>query len=407
MDVRIIFFIVVIGLWLGIHVYLGWSLLNPSRLKAPWRSLAWTGVLSLAALGPATMTLTRWPGAPAWVEVLVWAGFIYMGFFSLILFMTVTRDLVFLVLRPWLKGGAPDAASAGGAAAAVPTASAAPDPSRRAFLTGVSNAGILGASGALSALGYGEARREPAVVEVDVPVKGLPESLKGFRIVQISDIHVGPTIRRPFVETVVNKVNTLNADLVAITGDMIDGTVAERSPDVAPLASLKSRHGTFYVTGNHEYYWNAPGWVAKARALGMTPLINEHRLVEHPDGGRVVVAGVTDYREGARVPGQESSPPRAIEGAPDADFKLLLAHQPRSVFAAAGQGYDLQISGHTHGGQFAPWSFLVWLAQPFTAGLHRYKDMLIYVSRGTGYWGPPLRLAAPSEITLLKLTPEA
>jgi hypothetical protein len=237
---------------------------------------------------------------------------------------------------------------------------------------------------------------------VAVPLAGLPEGLDGFRMVQITDIHVSPTIKRPFVEGVVRRVNALEADIVALTGDLVDGSVQRLSGDVEPLAGIRARFGRYFVTGNHEYYSGVARWVEKVESLGFTVLLNEHRLLSFP-GGRILVAGVTDYRAGSRVPGHRSDPHKALSGAPPADVKILLAHQPKSAPAASDAGFDFQISGHTHGGQFFPWNLVVGLVQPFTAGLHRYGKMPIYISRGTGYWGPPLRIGAPSEITLITL----
>jgi predicted MPP superfamily phosphohydrolase len=172
--------------------------------------------------------------------------------------------------------------------------------------------------------------------------------------------------------------------------------------EVAPLAELGAPHGKYFVTGNHEYYWDAPGWVREVERLGFAALVNTHRLIERGDG-KLLVAGVTDSTASRGTPGHRSDPVAAVTGAPDADVKLLLAHQPTSAFAAQRAGFDLQLSGHTHGGQYFPFNLLVRLFQPFVSGLHRLQNMWLYVSRGTGYWGPPLRLGVPSEITLIEL----
>ncbi len=394
------FFIIALSIWFGAHFYLGWRFIKPAKLEHPWKGVAWASIFLLGATVPLVFWLGRQLDRPEWTDSIFWIAYVHMGLLCLVFFMTLGRDLVVGLMN--LFGRSERRQIKKVAVEGVPKEHGGVDPSRRAFLTNATNAGILGVGGTLSAVGYVNARREPAVVEVDIPVKGLPGALEGFKVVQISDVHVGPTVRRPFVQTVVDRINTLDADMVAVTGDLIDGDVRERWDDLQPLKDIASKHGTFYVTGNHEYYWGGQRCIDAVKRLGMKVLLNEHQVVEH-DQERVVVAGVTDLQQGGNIPGQDSDPAAAIKGAPEAGFKLLLAHQPRSVFAAAGQGYDLQISGHTHGGQFAPWSFFVWLAQPFTAGLHIFKDTMIYVSRGTGYWGPPMRLAAPSEITLLKL----
>jgi hypothetical protein len=262
---------------------------------------------------------------------------------------------------------------------------------------------VLAAAATATVLGAWNARRTAAVVRVDVPVPGLPAALHGFTIAQISDIHVGPTIRGGYLQAIVDRVNRLEADMVAVTGDLVDGSVAELARHVAPLATLRSRHGTFFVTGNHEYYSGVQAWIAELRRLNVRVLLNEHVVLRH-EGSEVVVAGVTDHGAHHFDTGHRSDPRASLLGAPiGAALRLLLAHQPRSALAAVGLGFHLQLSGHTHGGQFWPWNLFVRLQQPFTAGLHRLRDLWIYTSRGTGYWGPPKRIGAPSEITHLRM----
>jgi hypothetical protein len=171
---------------------------------------------------------------------------------------------------------------------------------------------------------------------------------------------------------------------------------------VAPLKNIQSAQGNFFVTGNHEYYFGVTDWVIQIKRLGFSILLNEYHMI-NLGRGSLLLAGVTDYRGGNFLHSHRSDPIKAVSGAPAADVKILLAHQPKSIFDAATAGFDLQISGHTHGGQFFPWNFVVGFNQPFVSGLHKYKNTQIYVSRGTGYWGPPVRVGAPSEITLIKL----
>jgi predicted MPP superfamily phosphohydrolase len=262
---------------------------------------------------------------------------------------------------------------------------------------GVERVGLTILLGAVlfTVIGVIQARR-PRVVRVSVPIADLPADLAGFKIVQLSDLHVGSTIQRSFVDRVVDRANALAPDLVAVTGDVADGFVPELRDHVAPLGRLRAPLGTFFVTGNHEYYWDPRGWMRELERLGIKVLSNEHRLIER-GRGRLLLAGVTDLSAA-------SNPHAAVAGAPDSDVRILLAHQPRSAFAAQDAGFDLQLSGHTHGGQYFPFNVLVRLFQPFVAGLHRLEAMWLYVSRGTGYWGPPLRFGAPSEITLIELT---
>ncbi len=203
----------------------------------------------------------------------------------------------------------------------------------------------------------------------------------------------------------VRRVNGLRGDLIAVTGDLVDGSVQQLASHTAPLSQLSARHGVFFVTGNHEYYSGEAAWTREIRKLGLTVLKNQHVVLDH-DGASLVLAGVDDIGAHHYDAAQRSDPAAALEGAPlDAGAKILLAHQPGSAQAAAQAGYDVQISGHTHGGQFWPWNLFVRFFQPFTAGLHRMKSLWVYVNSGTGYWGPPNRFGVPAEITRIRLVP--
>jgi predicted MPP superfamily phosphohydrolase len=251
-------------------------------------------------------------------------------------------------------------------------------------------------------IGISQAVRGPKLFEVDIPIANLPQELEGFKIAQISDLHVGPTIGRRYTEDVVEMVNGLSPDLIALTGDFVDGTVAHLQNAVAPIAALKAKHGMFFVTGNHEYYWGVREWLEAFRGFGARILLNEH-VVINEKGKNMVIAGVTDRSAGSMLPDHHSSPKKAVEGAPEAGIKILLAHQPATYKEASEAGFDLQLSGHTHGGQFFPWNIVVKMAQKYYKGLNKHENMWIYVSRGAGYWGPPHRFAVPSEISLLTL----
>ena len=312
-----------------------------------------------------------------WSESVAWAGLLSMGFFSSLLVTTVVRDLVLLALR---LAGMLTPGVIYGSAVAVPLLALA-----------------------VTMLGFVNARRLARVVHVDVPIAGLPQALHGYAIAQLSDIHVGPTIRRPYLEAIVERVNKLGADAIAITGDLVDGSVHRLAAHTQPLAGLRAPDGVFFVTGNHEYYSGAEEWIAEVRRLGITVLMNQHVIRRRQDAG-LMIAGVADYGAHQFHPAHKSDARAAAAGAPaDVQVRVLLAHQPRSAPEAARAGFHLQLSGHTHGGQFFPWNLFVPLQQPFVAGLHRVRDMWVYISRGTGYWGPPKRFGAPSEITLVRL----
>jgi predicted MPP superfamily phosphohydrolase len=316
-----------------------------------------------------------------WSDRLAWIGLTTMGLFSSLLVFTLLRDVALLVARVFVTAG------------------------EMAVVGRITAIATIVMAVLATLIGLINARRRAAVVDVDVPVANLPPELHGFSIAQISDVHVGPTIKQKYVDAIVEAVNGLDADVIAVTGDVVDGSVRQLAMHVAPLSRLRSRHGTYFVTGNHEYYSGAQAWTSEFQRLGMRVLMNEHVVLMHRDQ-QIVVAGVTDFSAHHFDPRHRSDPSVALQGAPaGAAVKILLAHQPRSAAAAAAAGFDLQLSGHTHGGQFWPWNHFVRFQQPFTSGLNRLQDLWVYVSRGTGYWGPPKRFGAPSEITRIRLVP--
>jgi predicted MPP superfamily phosphohydrolase len=240
------------------------------------------------------------------------------------------------------------------------------------------------------------------VERVSLQVPGLHPSLEGLRIVQISDIHVGPTVRRAFVEDTVARVNALEPQIVALTGDLVDGPLGELASETAPLADLRAPLGLFFVTGNHEYYSGVFDWLEELRRLGFVTLTNEHRVLAL-EGAALVVAGVPDERAASLVPEHRPDPVAALRGAPRDALTVMLAHQPRSAPAAAAAGADIILAGHTHGGQFFPWTWAIHLVEPYIEGLYRVGEAQLWVNRGTGTWGPPLRLGSRPEITLIEL----
>ncbi|WP_440556578.1 metallophosphoesterase [Streptomyces sp. SCPE 10] len=263
---------------------------------------------------------------------------------------------------------------------------------------------VLGISAVLLGWGYAEARRVPRVRRLDVQLPRLGAGLDGTRVVLVTDTHYGPLDRARWSARVCETVNALEADLVCHTGDIADGTAERRRAQAAPLATVRATRARVYVTGNHEYYSEAQGWVDLMDELGWEPLRNRHLLLER-GGDTLVVAGVDDVTaESSGLPGHRAHLAEALNGT-DPDLPvLLLAHQPKFVDRAAAAGVDLQLSGHTHGGQIWPFHHLVRIDQPALAGLSRHGDRtLLYTSRGTGFWGPPFRVFAPSEITLLVL----
>ncbi|MEU8372174.1 metallophosphoesterase [Micromonospora sp. NPDC048894] len=255
----------------------------------------------------------------------------------------------------------------------------------------------------LAIWGYAEAMRVPRVRRVDITIDRLGAGLDGVRVVLLTDTHYGPIDRARWSARTIEVVNDLAPDIVCHTGDIADGTVDQRRAQAAPLGTVQARLARVYVTGNHEYYGQAQGWVDHMRTLGWEPLHNRHLVVER-GGARLVVAGVDDVTAAASgVAGHRADHAAALAGADPQLPVLLLAHQPKQIDDAVAAGVDLQLSGHTHGGQMWPFHYMVRLDQPVVQGLSRHGRTQLYTSRGTGFWGPPFRIFAPSEITLLTL----
>lgn len=378
--------------------YITWRLFSKATLRRLWKIVIALGIV-VAIFTPVLTIMLRRSGFDNFgLHLLTWAGYLAVGFLSFVFSYLLIRDLV------WLPVGGFKMIKARLSKPASPAAESRKtfNPSRRGFLVNSMNYGIVAAAALSTGYGIAEAKQTPQVKRVPIKFDDLPPELDGFRIVQITDIHVNPTFRRAAVEDIVDVVNTLDADIVVLTGDLVDGSVAQLGFDVAPLKRISSVSGNFFVTGNHEYYSGVIEWIEEVKRLGFSVLLNEHLVIRRGQA-RMLLAGVTDYRGGNFLSSHRSDPQKALNGAPPADVKVLLAHQPKNIFDAAKAGYDLQISGHTHGGQFFPWNLLVGFSQPYVSGLHKHENTQIYVSRGTGYWGPPLRVGSPSEITLIKL----
>ncbi|MFH9090345.1 metallophosphoesterase [Streptomyces sp. NPDC017673] len=236
----------------------------------------------------------------------------------------------------------------------------------------------------------------PRVTRVTVPLTKLPRAANGFRIAVVSDIHLGPVLGRGFAQRVVDTVNATQPDLIAVVGDLVDGSVKDLGPAAAPLAGLSARHGAYFVTGNHEYFSGVEQWIEEVRELGLHPLQNARTELPYFD-----LAGVNDVQGGSEGQGPDFA--RALGDRDPARACVLLAHQPVQIHEAVRHGVDLQLSGHTHGGQLWPGSLLAAAANPTVAGLDRYGDTQLYVSRGAGAWGPPTRVGAPSDVTVIEL----
>ncbi|MGY1872349.1 MULTISPECIES: metallophosphoesterase [Nocardia] len=346
------------------------------------------------------------------VRIIAWPGYLWGALFVyLLLALLVGEPIRYLALRRFARDSP---VSEPAVAAVAPETDPAPklspqqdDPveeaesagtalPRRVFVSRVVSGAAVAAAATTVGLGAHGVLNGPTVKHVTVPLAKLPRGADGFRIAVVSDVHLGPILGRGFAERVVRTVNDTQPDLIAVVGDLVDGSVEHLRSAVEPLASLRARHGAFFVTGNHEYFSGAEQWVEHVQELGMRLLANTRTELPGFD-----LAGVNDV-QGERT-GQGPDFGKALGDRDRSRTAVLLAHQPVLIDDAVAHGVDLQLSGHTHGGQIWPGNYLAGLANPTVAGLERYGDTQLYVSRGAGAWGPPVRVGAPSDITVVEL----
>ncbi|WP_371776541.1 metallophosphoesterase [Streptomyces sp. NBC_01438] len=425
--------VVALALLVAVHRYVwrrfvGDTTATGSRLRRAGTVAAY--VLPLLSVGA---LVSGRSGVPFWLQqVLAWPGYLWL---AALLYLTLAL-LVGEAVRPLLRrllarrattagAGAdpartpeteqtakaartPETERAGAAGSDTRTAAppappappssqaAAASASRRLFVARA--VGGAAAVAGLGTVGYGTygVLRGPRVKRVTIPLARLPRSAHGFRIAVVSDIHLGPILGRAHTQRIVDTVNRTQPDLIAVVGDLVDGSVADLGPAAEPLAGLRSRHGAFFVTGNHEYYSGAAQWVDHVRELGMHPLENARVEIDGFD-----LAGVNDI--GGESEGQGPDFGRALGDRDRSRAAVLMAHQPVLIDEAVAHGVDLQLSGHTHGGQLWPGNYIAELSNPTVAGLERYGDTQLYVTRGAGAWGPPVRVGAPSDITVVEL----
>lgn len=347
-------------------------------------AVRWVLVVPFAAIW--AVPVVYWVGereSTSWLDDLVHAAaYLCMGWVNFLVILTAARD-VLLGATSWFAATA-----------------------TMYRLVDVSSVGWVFV-GSFIALGMGAiaALRGPSVRRVDIPIADLDSRLAGLRIVQISDLHVGPTIGYRYLRRVVSMANDLAADLIALTGDIVDGSVSRLAQDVSPLADLRPMQSAFLVLGNHDYYSGASAWVSHFQSMGIKVLLNEHVTIDR-NGARLIVGGVTDPAARIYDPQRVPRPDLAAGAASGPAFRLLLAHNPSLAPLGQKAGFDLQLSGHTHAGQFFPWTLAVRLIHTrHVAGLSREGRMWVYVSAGTGSWGPPIRFGTMPELTLLRLVP--
>lgn len=393
----VLFFITALLVIGFIYGFFGFRIITPLPLDAKWKNGLWA-ILIFCFAAVILVMLTRHRLFNHWINPsLYWFAFTCFGFMTMIFPGIVFKDfcvgIYHLVHNPLFSKKKRNKSK---------IISKEINPSRRNFLTNSANAALTGTAVVLTGCGINRVARAPDVVKVDVPVKELPEPFRGFTILQISDLHISMTLKKEYVQKVVDRAGRERADMIVFTGDLADGREQDMGKEASPLSFLSAPFGKYFVTGNHDYYSGVRSWLNRVECLDFTPLINEHRIIKK-ENAQLVLAGITDYRAGRIMPCHRSDPEKALRDAPLSMPRIMLAHQPKSVFSTDHLGVDLMICGHTHGGQYIPWNFLVSIDQPYVHGLHRYNHTQIYVSRGTGYWGPPLRVGAPPEITLLRL----
>ncbi|WP_203981144.1 metallophosphoesterase [Planosporangium flavigriseum] len=394
-----------------IHWYLWRRLVRDTTRPGPWRRAGTVLIVVLALLAPTTVIAGR-TLPMAQQRVLAWPGYLWLSVMFLAFSILLVLELPRLALRPWVRGARRDVAEPAPALVGADQSTATPqpgtvepatpdlpDPSRRLLLA--RSAAIVAGLTAVgtTAVGTHTALSAPRVARQQISLRKLPRSMDGFRIAVVSDIHLGPLLGRGHTQRIVDIINRLDADLVTVVGDLVDGTVAELGSAAQPLAGLRSRRGSFFVTGNHEYFSGFQEWIPEVESFGLTVLRNQRVEIDGLD-----LAGVNDVTGGNYGDGPDYE--RALSGRDPAKPVVLMAHQPIQVTDAQKHGVDLQLSGHTHGGQIFPFSYLVRLQQPVISGYARFGDTQLYVTRGAGFWGPPVRVGAPPDVTLIELRAE-
>lgn len=386
----LIFILVMTALVTVVHYYIWRRIIHDTRLPTPWRWGA-SAILAVLAISlPTTILLVRV------LDIRVARGvfmvpFLWMGTMMMLFFLLVFSDLIKLVSK----------------VIAQKPLNRPFDSSRRTAMNRIVAGAVVTTTGGLASAAVINGKLDPIIKKIEVKLDNLPNTLSGFRIVQLTDIHIGNTLNRKWLQNVIAQTNRLKPDLIAITGDVVDGTPSALRKETALLSNLKAPRGVYLVTGNHEYYSGADAWIREFESYGIRVLRNESVSIKGEEGSFRIV-GIDDFHGRRIQPGHGPDLEKALAGIPMTEETVLLAHQPKAIHEAAKHGVGLVLSGHTHGGQIWPITQLVLLQQPYNKGLFRHDDTTqIYVSQGTGYWGPPMRLGSSNEITEITLRSKA
>ncbi|HEX7303899.1 metallophosphoesterase [Lentzea sp.] len=376
------------------HLYLWRRLVvDTTRPRTAGRRIGTVAIIAAFLVLTSALVVSR-SVSPEQAKFVAWPGFVWL---AVLFYLAIALGIAEIPRRVLLRRATAAPVPVGAGPDPVEPVEVVPDPSRRLFIARSVAIGSGVAAGGVVGYGMTQALGDPKLLNVPVTLDKLRTSLSGFRIAVVSDIHLGPLLGRSHTERIVRMINEQEADLVAIVGDLVDGTVAELGEAASPLRDLVSEHGSFFVTGNHEYFSGHEQWIAELDRLGVNPLRNEGLTV----AGGIELVGVNDVTGKSYGDGPDFD--RAFAGRNRDNPVVLLAHQPVQVADASSRGVGLQLSGHTHGGQMVPFNFVVPVQQPSVAGLSKVDDTWLYVSRGAGFWGPPVRVGAPPDITVIEL----
>ncbi len=393
-----VFFIFAVSVLSMVISYVWWRLVIPAGLSGPLYISSIIFAIILLAL-PFVSVFLRFAGHQnILIYCLTWLTFVLLGMVTMLFLFIAARDLLLLTgmlsgkLISVIYGERPLPGVVASMLGLV----------RNGGLVRMSNLALIIITGFMIAWGLFTASRGPKVEEIEIGINNLGSAFDGFRIVQISDLHAGSTITLKQFKRILTMTQELEGDMIALTGDVADGKPSSLPAYIEALKVLDAPFGKYFVTGNHEYYSGVDKWIAAMKGVGFEVLLNSHQVIEKNDN-HLVIAGVSDYEGGHLRHGHDSDPHAALAGAPENTPSILLAHQPLSIHEAEKAGFDLVLSGHTHGGQYLPWNLFVGMQQPYVKGLHMQNGTAIYINRGSGYWGPPLRGGVPGEITVITL----